>query len=78
MPKFWSRGDLDIDIVDRASSFLNSSYDTFVYTVGSAVKSINWGWYPGYNDESEKPFLSYENDDNLMEGMIVNKRKPGL
>jgi hypothetical protein len=75
--KFWIQGCLEIDALTKANSFLDMKYDMLVYIVNDVLKDVNWGWFPGYNDDIEKPFHS-DSESHAITGIVSSRTKPGL
>lgn len=75
--EFWIRGDSEIDALAKANGFLDKKYDILVYIVTDVLKDVNWRWFPGYNDDFEKPFLS-DSQSHAVTGVVSGRTKPGL
>ena len=77
VPGFWVQGHAVIDALEKTQKFLDKWYDPFVLIVGDVLRGVNLGWFPGYNDEVEEPFL-FESKDHSVKAVPTHRLKDGI
>jgi hypothetical protein len=79
VPDYWVNGDPKIEkALARIENFLERQYGKFAETVGSVIEGVNWGYFPGYeNDPETGPFM-YESEDHSIQTKFWKREKSGV